>query len=81
MIKEGKMIDYNQGNYRRLRNTLKKILIDGIPAISWVNNANGKKIFINLLIYYSGDRFDEIKIGRILKRVKIITPFILIYFI
>ena len=56
------IIGYDKSQAQRLKSNLYGIRINGKPAISWVNNCDGEKIFINPRIYYAGTEAKEVKV-------------------
>ena len=62
MVQLCEIVGYNPKNSYRLKQSLKNILIEDRPIVSWVDNASGEYIFINPSLYYAGTKHIEVKI-------------------
>lgn len=56
------IIGYDYTNRHKFKNMMKKILIDGKYAFSFVENGSGLYCYINPKIYYAGNKWEDVKV-------------------
>lgn len=57
-----RIINYDYDNARKLKGKMKALTVNGKHVFSFVDNGNGLFCFVNPLVYYAGNRWDEVEV-------------------